>query len=220
MIPHRHIGRINLMGGEPLLNQKLMREILLRYKDEEQIGFFQTITNGTIIPSEDTLTAMKSNGRFYVIFSNYGDLSRKQDEAVWAFSQYGIESVIIEEKDITSDNNTLWIDYGEVKHYSFSAEKHQKMFDECIDGKTCTTLMNGKLFICPRIAHGVNLGLIPESLKRCNVDLSNETLRGMERENVKEKCIHYLSDKQYPLVCEYCNRDAGILVKRAKQVKR
>jgi len=182
--------------------------------------FFQTITNGTIIPNEDTLRAMRSNGRFYVIFSNYGDLSRKQDEAVRVFSQYGIESVIIEEKDITSNNNTLWIDYGEVKHYSFSEEKHQKMFDECIDGKTCTILMNGKLFICPRIAHGVNLGLIPESLKRCKVDLSNEALRGMEWENVKERCIQYLFDKQYPLACEYCNRDAGILVKRAKQVER
>ena len=34
-----HIGCIDLIGGEPLLNQELMREILLRYKDEERIFF-------------------------------------------------------------------------------------------------------------------------------------------------------------------------------------
>lgn len=214
-----YITSINLIGGEPLVNQDLVQEILLRYKDTKQIGFFQMITNGTILPNEKTLKAMRENGRIYVIFSNYGKLSTKQNDAVKVLTESGIETAIIQEKDITESNNTLWIDYGEVKHYKFSAKKHQKMFDGCKDGKSCTTLMNGKLFICPRIAHAVNLGLIPENIPRCNVDLSKEAIKGMDWEDVKQKCVEFLSDIQYPPACEYCNRDAGILVERAKQIK-
>lgn len=213
-----YIACVNLIGGEPFVNQKLIEEILLRYKDERQIGFFQIITNGTIVPNRATLMAMKENGRIYVIFSNYGELSTKQDKAVNALTEYGIESVIIQEKDIKESDNTLWIDYGEVKHYEFPPEKHQRMFEGCMDAKSCTTLMNGNLFICPRIAHGVNIGLIPGDIPRCSFNLTNEKLKDERWEDIKEKCIQFLSNPQYPPACEYCNRDAGILVKRAKQI--
>lgn len=214
-----YIACLCLMGGEPLLNQSLLQEILLKYKDEKQIGFFQVITNGTIVPSKETLKAMRENGRLYVIFSNYGKLSRKQDEAIDALSEYKIEFALMCEKDIKAVDNTLWINYGKVRHYDFSEGKHQKMFEECKDAKSCTTLMNGKLFICPRIAHGVNLGLIPENMPRCNVDLSNKALMGMNWMDIRQECIQYLFNTQYPLACEYCNRDAGILVRRAKQIE-
>ena len=214
-----YISTVNLMGGEPLLNQELIQKILLRYKDEQQIGSFQIITNGTILPNEKTLEAMKINGRVYVIFSNYGQLSKMQEKAVESLERNNIEVVLVEEDDIKAENNTLWIDYGEVRHYEFSREKHQRMFENCKDAKGCTTLMNGKLFICTRIAHGVNLGLIPEDLPHCYVEMLNYDVNETDEEKLRKECIDLLNCSVYPLACEYCNRDAGILVKRAEQVK-
>lgn len=214
------IGSVNLIGGEPFVNQPLIEEILWRYKDEKKIGLFQIISNGTILPNNNTLEAMQSIDRLYVIFSNYGCLSRKQEEAVKILDEYGIDVAVEQEADINAESNTLWIDYGKVHHYDFPKEKHQKMFDTCIDGKTCRTLLNGKLYICPRIAHGINLGLIPEDIPRGSLNLLNSALQGMDWREIKRKCIAFLENKEYPPACEYCNHDAGILVERAKQVEK
>lgn len=214
-----YIKTVKLLGGEPLVNQDFVQEMLIRYKDEAQIGCFQIITNGTIVPNEETLRAMRENGRCYVIFSNYGELSRKQEEAIKALEEYGIESVVERDEDITITNNTKWIDYGEVKHYQFPKEKHQKMFDTCRD-KECTTLMNGRLFFCPRIAHGVALKLIPEDLPRNSINMLDEALTGVDWREIKKECIEFISNEQYLPACEYCNRNDNILIERAKQVEK
>lgn len=211
-----YIGTLDIIGGEPFLNQPLMRSILQRYKDSEQIVAFQTISNGTVVPNDETCVAMQDNGRFYVIFSNYGELSKRQEEAAEKLDRYGIPYVILEKEDITSKDGTLWIDYGEVRHYDFPAEKHQKMFDMCMDGKECTTILKDKLYICPRIAHGVNIGMIPDNLDRLYIDLSKASSWQDQGRNIQAFLYHPI----YPPACEWCNRDSGKLGKRAAQISR
>ena len=120
-----HIGTVDIIGGEPFLNQPLMKSILLKYKDNNQIAAFQTISNGTVVPDDETCNAMRENGRVYVIFSNYNELSTHQEEAAKKLDAYGIPYAILEQEDITLKDGTMWIDYGEVKHYDFPKTKHQ-----------------------------------------------------------------------------------------------
>lgn len=40
-----------------------------------------------------------------------------------------------------------------------------------------------------------------------------------DKEKLRKECIDLLNCSVYSIVCEYCNRDAAILVKRAEQVK-
>jgi hypothetical protein len=211
------VGVVDLIGGEPLLNQSLITEILSKYENEQRIGVFQMITNGTIVPQEQTLRVMRKRGSFYAIFSNYGELSINQTKAVEALDKYDINAVVEETTDIKEENNTLWIDYGEPKHYDFTREKHQKMFDNCRDARTCATLMNGKIYLCPRIAHMDNLGLIPKD-SRDSFDLMDEELQTKNLNQVKTEFLKFYEDRSYPPGCEYCDRDSGKLVERAKQV--
>lgn len=213
-----YIEELCLIGGEPLVNQDLMRKILIRYKDSIQIGIFTIITNGTLLPAKETLEAMRNTGRFYAVFSNYGKLSRMQEEAVALLDCYKVEAALESREDIHRDSSRWWIDYGKVQHYDFSKEKHQNMFLQCQDKVHCATLLDGKLFLFTRIAHGVNTGLIPKDLPGNYVDLLGEPYVSMRKSEKREAVLAFLRVEEYPPACEYCNKDAGILVERAEQV--
>lgn len=214
-----YIKELVLIGGEPLLNQNLMIKILEKYSENPQIGNFQVITNGTIMPSTELCETMAETGKCYVIFSNYGALSKNQDEAVRLLHRYNIEATVIGDDYITLENGIQWIDYGEVKHYDFPNAKHQAMFDKCMDAERCTVLINDKVYLCPRIAHGVNAGLIPSNLSNLCLDFSDDAVKNKEIESFRDECRSFFIKRKYPPACEYCNRDAGILVERALQIK-
>lgn len=215
-----YIEELCLIGGEPLVNQELIQKILGIYKDSNQIATFMTISNGTLLPTEETLKMMRDNGRFFVVFSNYGELSRMQKQAADLLDEYGIESAIETNEDIETNSGRVWIDYGEVKHYDFDYEKHQNMFLRCNERIMCTTLFNGKLCLCPRIAHAVNIGLIGSDVQGSCLDLSGEQYIEASDVEKQSMCFGFLHTEEHPIACEYCNRDAGILVERAKQVPR
>lgn len=213
-----YISTVCLSGGEPFLNQEFMKGFLKEYKKDQRIGCFQTITNATVPIREETAQIMGDTGRMYAIFSNYDVLSKNLSQNVEMLQKYDVGTAVEQEEDITMKNGTLWIDYGEVKHYHYPMETVQKMFDSCVNAKGCTTLLNGKLYICGHIANGVNLGLIPDG-PRLYVELSENTVRQNGIKNIRESCHALLNDTLYSPGCEYCNRCAGNLAQRARQLK-
>lgn len=215
-----YLGTLSFIGGEPLLNQKVLCEILRYYKDNEHILTFQIITNGTLMPSEELLNILSEIKSAYVIFSNYGDLSRKMQEASTKFQEYGIQVAIEKEEDISAEGNNLWLDYGVVKKYNHSPAILQKMYDNCLDGKYCFSILKNKLYICNRIAHGVNLGLIPTDGYRTELDLGNLAMQNITSKKRREKCEEFLYADKVPESCMYCNRGAGLLGVRAEQKER
>ncbi len=215
-----YLGTLSLIGGEPLLNQNAICDILRHFKDNEHILTFQIITNGTIMPSDELLEIMRDVKRSYVIFSNYGDLSRKMEDASAKFQEYGIQVAIEEDDDISADANNLWLDYGTVENYCHSPESLQKMFDRCLDAKFCFSILKNKLYICNRIAHGVNLGLIPAEGYRTEFNLVDLEMYKGDLHLLREKCMVFLYGNRAPYGCMYCNRGAGLLGARAEQKKR
>lgn len=215
-----YIGTLCLMGGEPMMNQELMRKFLKRYKNCEQIAVFQTITNGTVVPEDKTIEVLKDVPNFYIIFSNYGKFSINQKKAVEKLHESNIVVAVEQSKDIKAEENTLWLDYGEVKKYGRSDDEVQAIYDHCLDAKHCTTLLKNELYICNRIAHGVNMGLIPRTIFRTAFDLSNKAVEGKNNKEIKNGCEQFLFADHFPYACDYCNRGAGILGKRAEQLER
>lgn len=215
-----YLGTLSFIGGEPLLNQKVLCEILRHYKDNRHILTFQIITNGTLMPSDELLNTLNEIKSAYVIFSNYGELSRKMQEAAVKFQEYGIQVAIEKEEDISAEGNNLWLDYGKVKKYEHSPAELQKMYDNCLDGKYCFSILKNKLYICNRIAHGINLGLIPTDGYRTELDLSDLAIQAFNSEKFREKCEEFLYANKAPEGCMYCNRGAGLLGVRAEQKER
>lgn len=211
-----YIKELVLIGGETMLNQNLVADFYKKYRGNEHIGELVIFTNGTVLPNEYLLDTLKDANDFWVFFSNYGDLSCNQKKAVEMFERNGIVSSVIEEKQLTDENAGIWIDYGYPKHYERSREANQKMYERCYDAKNCTAMINGKIYLCPRIAHGVNAGYIPQQLRRNYVDL----IEGFETyDELREHCNRFFADEVYPEACEYCDRENGRPVLRAKQLK-
>lgn len=209
-----YLEELILIGGETLLNQKLLADFYKRYKGNSHIGMMATFTNGTVLPQDYLLEALADANDFWVYFSNYGELSRNQEKAVRLFEEKGIVSTVMKEEQLSNENAGIWIDYGYPEHYRYSEEEVQTMYDRCYDSKNCTAMIDGKIYICPRIAHGVNIGLIPSALRRNYVD----TLHNVA--DLRKRCEEFFEDPRYPEACEYCDRENGRMVKRAKQVER
>ena len=212
-----HISTLCLSGGEPFINQEFIKKFLAKYKNEGQIGCFQMITNATVLIEEETAKSMEATGRMYVIFSNYGILSRKLSNSVEILQKHHIGAAVEQKDDVNMSRGTQWIDYGEVKNYHFPPKIAQKMFDTCVNATGCTTLLNGKLYICGRIAHGVNIGLIPDG-KGLYFDLSNNVTGNLTLEEIRFSCQKLLNNPEYSPGCNYCNRLAYNLAERAKQL--
>lgn len=214
-----YVSLVNLIGGEPFLNQKFMREFLERYKDNPSIGAFYTISNGTVVPEQVTLDAMKSVGkkRFYVFFSNYGVLSTKLNEAVKALVDNDIVCMIYQNEDPSAPNYTTWLSYGEPVLQKKSDEEYQAMFEDCQDVHWCQIILHGKLYICGRIAYMNDMGLIPEESKNY-LDLTSKEALNMAKDELKKECCNLLYPKHYPPGCKYCKRGEYIEIQRAEQL--
>lgn len=216
-----YIGELDIVGGEPLVNQRIIEYICNKYSNCEKIGVFEMITNGTIVPDKSVVESYSKLKHKYVLFSNYGKLSINQEKAVELFESYGIDVAVLETEDIENDDAREWIFYGELKHYPFTNEKHQKMYENCHEQKYCTTLLQNRLYRCPRMAHSFNSGLVDyETLGKGVFDLMSEEFKSLSTSKKRDLLVEWYSCAVHPLGCEYCNRDAGILVERALQEKR
>lgn len=213
------VGTCEIVGGEPFINQEQMISIFYSFGKNQQIGTFQFITNGTIVPSRKCLEAMQYCDNIFGIFSNYKELSKNQDSAIKILDIYNIDSCIEEESDFDSTVGNIWIDFGKLVHYNKTSDEFQKMYEECLDRIGCTTLLKGKLYKCPRIAHGVNMGIIPDDLKDLCIDFLDDELIKKGVPWIKQRFEEWYEDNSYSKACEWCNRNSGKLVERAEQIK-
>ena len=216
-----YVGELDIVGGEPLVNPRVIEHICDTYSDCERIGVFEMITNGTIVPDKSVVESFGRLKDKYVLFSNYGELSTNQGKAVELFESFNINVAVLEDEDIDNDGAREWIFYGKVQHYPFSNAKHQKMYENCHEQKYCTTLLHDRLYRCPRMAHSVNSGLVGcETLGKGTFELMDDDFRLLSVSKKRDALLEWYNEPNHPLGCEYCNRDAGILVERALQEKR
>ncbi len=175
------------------------------------------ITNGTILPTGKLLRTLETTKRVKVIFSNYGALSTKMREAVQILSDNGVLVAVEQDKDLSLDRNTMWLDYGELKRYNHSKNELEEMFKACADARICRSLLKNCLYICNRIAHGVNQGRIPHNLENTELILDKVSTKNKTKDEIRDVCMSFLSLDNIPEACDFCNRGAGVLGERAVQ---
>lgn len=136
-----YIYRLRLHGGEPLLNKNLYK--MLYYADSsKRIGSIRITTNGSVMPSKETLEAMAST-RVVVKISDYSKKEAVQN-LISAFENYGVSYVFM--------SGQQWKKFGEFRKYNASA------YEQCLLNR-CTCVFDGKLYVCSRAAMAVRLGL-------------------------------------------------------------
>lgn len=186
-----------LSGGEPLLYKytvDIIKYIDKKYKD--RIITLRTITNGTIVPSDDVLEAF-SQCAVELVVDDYRDsvsqYNKNFDELISKLKKYKIKHYI--------NKADIWIDLApERTDYSFYTDEELQLHsEEC--NHSWQELREGKLYSCNYAAYAEVAGLT------CK-DNSEETFDLKEFSNKKKKELVEFrlgyNSKGYTNFCKNC----------------
>lgn len=203
------IRELKIIGGEPFVNQRTLCDVINFLNGEygEKVGKINIITNGTIIPSDDCFESMMCNPKVLVTFSNYGELSTRQGEFIKRCIQEGIRYSVL-------SDSFYWLDFGRPVEYSETEGFNKRQFRNCFNRKYCNTLYRGGYYICPRLAHGMRLGLIPDD-KSGYVNLND--YKCQDKAELKNAVQKIIRRKEPVNACSYCINGKYIHLPRGVQ---
>jgi hypothetical protein len=180
------IYTLSLIGGEPLLYPELAQ--LIDYiGSKAEIKKILVVSNATIMPNAELLSAMKRN-RVFVSLSNYGKLSKRYNEIAAAFRNAGI-------KVRTTAEQMRWINKGSVEPRNRDTQGLIHQWNNC--NHKCVCLVDGQLHNCEASAHGLKLGLIPEDISKY-IDIRKESKSTFPGK------LRKLIFRKYIPACDYC----------------
>lgn len=177
------IRDIHVLGGEPLVYPHIAQYMRHLGKYRNQIGSLYVITNGTIVPKQAVIDAIKEADAF-VLLSDYGHLSRKKDEIVNALKENGVD-IQVTDYPWFYENQLV---YDEKKNC-------QKNFDDCYERKHIYTIRDGKAYYCHFLASGETLRAIPYSDKN-SISIYDQSA---------QEIYDYLTSDIAPPGCAYCS---------------
>ena len=191
------VMQFHVSGGEPMLYQHTAE--LIAYIDSnygDKIGTMRTATNGTVIPSDETLEKL-SKCRVELVVDDYRDAVpqyREQfDTLIQKLEQYRIKYYI--------NKVTSWVDLAPEKtdYSALTEEELIRHRTEC--GQTWQELRDGKLYSCNYAAYATVAGIAGEQDMEESYDLRTHT------EDKKKELIEFrlgYTNKGYTNFCKKC----------------
>lgn len=183
---------LRILGGEPFICRELGK-LIKEYAECEKIKRITIYTNATLIPDQNTIEALMHE-KVAVHLSNYGTCSGKIE----------LLERIFTEKNIIfyTHKYEKWRNFGGVEKRNYTKEQLNRLYQTCSSGK-CYTFYRGKLYLCPRAAHGEQLGIFQN--RKCEyIDFSNECSETEKRKELK----NLLSEVKTLTACDYCNGES------------
>ncbi len=192
-----YIMLFHVSGGEPMLYQHTAD--LIQYIDEnygDKIGTLRTVTNGTVIPSDETLKKL-SKCRIEITVDDYRDAVPQYHEQFTALRQK------LEQYQIKYYINKVenWVDLApERTDYSTMTEEELiRHRSEC--GQTWQELRDGKLYSCNYAAYAAVAGIAGEQDVEEIYDLRSHTFD--RKKELVEFRLGY-TNKGYTNFCKMC----------------
>ena len=193
------INTVVLVGGEPFLSKDIS-EIIFHIADFPQVNHINIFTNGTIIPNEKDTNALK-NTKVKIVISDYGKLSRKKYELVDWCKKNNINFHL-------KNEDLHWGYVGDMQPRKRTEKELHMQFRHC--NNYCRSILNGKLFYCPRAAHGDDLGYVKAD--HDYIDLLNDNVN-------KSAIMDIVYSSHYFLACDYCNYGTKQMISIASGVQ-
>ncbi len=144
LIGVNEIKIFTVIGGEPFLHKDLVK--ILRYiNTKNKIKRFSIVTNGTIIPNEDTLKELAKLKRFVVNISDYSSNPElktkvKREQLINELKKYNVK--------YTARNNFFWHVMGDVTDRKRTKEENLNLYKLC--DNSYTSIIDGGFYVCPR----------------------------------------------------------------------
>lgn len=194
---------LGVTGGEPLIYKDFaaLLERLLPYSD--RFEKMQIITNGTMVPSDDVIKAIKKFEKNYCYFTidDYGpQLSKRISEIENVLKS---NDVPYEIRDYCSENPHCggWVDMGDMYREKHTLEEAQEIYGKCAVPKWgfCSIIADDIWYPCDQVFRRLDLGQNVD--KDDYIDFTDETLSvEQQREKLRkiygEKCLES---------CKYCS---------------
>jgi len=178
---------IYLTGGEPFLHPDL-GEIIQACAASGKVNGINIATNGTVVPGEKTLAALR-DPKVSVKISNYG-----------AALQPGVErlkkALRANGTEFSHESGTAWSDMGGDGRLMGGSARRR--FSVCSE-QLCTPLYRGRLHVCGESALWAEEGLIPEGGDFIDVRAADpaqfrEELRALRKKRVLSACAYCLGN--------------------------
>lgn len=178
---------VRVLGGEPFMNPYLP-EIMEKYLEDDRVINFTIYTNGTILPNERTLQALR-NPKVKCQISNYGEIAKNFHAFVSLMEKEKLRYSVTE--------ISAWQDLGKLEDRHKTEEEIAATFRLC-ECNNIITLLDDKIYRCPFSAHGRNLEAIPDA------EEDRVFLYGSVG-YVRRKLRYLLKDKEFDYACGYCS---------------
>lgn len=183
------ILQLRLLGGEPLLHPELVRIVrqLLRF---DNIKSIQIVTNGTLLLDEKMVRLLRKNKRVSIDISNYEEKSIKKKELIEQLKANHINY-------FTQKERIFWTAQADFSYRNRTGEQLKAVLPKC--NMDCISMLNGKIHLCPRSSHGMDLGIIPNNPSDyCDL---------RQNKSMKEyrKSLYRLLNTTNISACNYCD---------------
>lgn len=186
-----NIDKFRILGGEPFMHSDL-DEIINIASSSKKIKNIQVQTNGTILPRKDSLIKALQHKKVSISISDYGKYSIYKNEILEIGKKNNIKVELL--------SMNYWLDYSSIECRTRSKVELHEQYEKC--NHQCTSLLNGKIFDCPRSAHGMDLGIIPyNSLEYIDLIDDKKSIATIR----KEITNMYSNERKCIQACNYCN---------------
>ncbi len=199
-----YVHEFLIIGGETFLRNDLPEIInyCLLFKN---IGYITLTTNGTIMPKDKLIKALK-NDKIIVRVSNYGrDIVPNRNKIISEMLKNGI---IVDRLEYQK-----WGYLGNFKKRNRTKRQLQQIYKSC-SMKFCRTAIDGTVYICGR-QNGEDANLIPKIKKN-----EKYTFRSKSRNDIRMN-LRKLYALEYISTCDYCDglSTKTKLIKPGEQLK-
>ncbi len=192
------IYNFDIFGGEPLL-RKDISEIANHASAKPNINHVRIITNGTLLPSESVLSALKKDKLVFRI-SDYGEYSNKIHELKKLLDKHNIPYQVYE--------LSAWSDLGPPLNRKYTREELHRSLSHCFK-RECNDLFGGAIYPCANVHTGILIGAIPDNpsdyvnIRRCGtpdaIKEARRNLRCMLKKPLYTACCYCSgSDPDFP----------------------
>ncbi len=197
-----YVGRLQFIGGEPLLNKDLPKMLEYAAKSKK-VKAIVIITNGTIIPNQELINiCRKYKNKVRISISDYRSNTElknlKTQDVHNAFKQSGAHTYL---------TNDLWYERGEIKKENRNVEELIKAMSSCWQ-YNCPIYLDGEMHLCSRSV----------AIKRI-IDNSIKDYVTITKNKDSSKDIIKLFSRDYVDACDYCHTDLTQRIPRAIQAR-
>jgi hypothetical protein len=195
------ICTVNVIGGEPFLYKHLPQLFDAIYKFRRKYQRLSVVTNGTVVPSDDIVLAMKKYNVACMI-SDYGVHSKNIHKVIKKMKAFKVP---------VRDNQDTWLYMAQLLSKAGNEEQTRRKYEACC--APCRTIRDGRFYRCEFLANGDNLNAFPHDGRNyVNITPSAD----------KSVLAEYLHRDRYYPGCAFCSGYSAKehIVATAEQVSR